>query len=348
MTTPSRTSPEPIDGLIAINYRCNTRCVMCNIWEGKNDADFPVEMLEKIPATLKFLNISGGEPFLSRNIVDIVERSRKRFPRAAITISTNGIAHQAILKQAPALREIDPDIGLGISIDGIGEMHDRIRGVPGAFERCMKTLDGLLAAGFRNLRLAFTAAGANDSHYREVYDLAREKGVQFTSAVAHDSGHYFQTDTNGALDHAGIQEEIEYIVSSELKTMDPKRWFRAFFHMGLAQFVSRNPRPIQCGALSDFFFVDPKGNLYPCNILDEPVGNLNTSSWEDLWSSTRAQDLRKQIETCPKQCWMVCTARTSILKHPVQSAAWVARNKVKAHLGLEVLGACSGTPEKRG
>jgi len=191
--------PELKDLVIEVIDTCNARCVMCNIWKNEEEHRAPDVAIEQLPATLTNVNISGGEPFLRADLPQLVARLKKRCPRARIIISSNGFLPDRIESQMSAILKVDPAVGVGISIDGRDGMHDRIRGIPGGFGKCMETVRRLKRLGVRSLRLAFTATEANVAMMTEVHRLAMEVGAEFTCAVAHNSGIYFRTSENCAL-----------------------------------------------------------------------------------------------------------------------------------------------------
>ena len=89
---------QPIDAVVAVTYRCNSRCIMCNIWQIKNFPEINYEEYLKLPSSLRDINISGGEPFLREDLVDIVRVIKRACPKAKITISTNGLFVRKQLK----------------------------------------------------------------------------------------------------------------------------------------------------------------------------------------------------------------------------------------------------------
>ena len=97
-----------MDGLIAITYRCNARCKMCHIWQhpSKSSEEITPKDLEKIPNGLRFVNITGGEPFVRNDVGDFIEVLRKKARR--IVISTNGFFTDKILDIAKKY----PDVGM--------------------------------------------------------------------------------------------------------------------------------------------------------------------------------------------------------------------------------------------
>ena len=89
------------------------------------------------------------------------------------------------------------------------------------------------------------------------------------------------------------------------------------------------------------FFVDPWGEVWPCNGLEEKywqqsMGNLRTATdFDTLWNSEQARQVREKVHSCPKQCWMVGTASPVMHKYITKPAAWVLRNKWRSLRGLD-------------
>ncbi len=327
-------TPRPTDAAVAVTYGCDSRCVMCNIWKNTPAEEIPPSVFAKLPPSLKTINLTGGEPFLRDDLPEIVREVKSACPASQIIISTNGLQPQRI---GLLLREIlkhDPGIGVGISIDGIGKMHDGMRGIKGAFDRTMETLDRAREEGVHNLRFAYTATSRNLSHLEKVFHLSREKGIEFTLAVAQNSEHYFQTEENTAIqDGAELKRQFDSLISRQLAGWHPKRWARAYFARGLYDFAANKRRPLKCGAGSDFFFLDPRGDVYGCNVLPNVMGSLARQDFATLWTGQQAEAVRDRVARCKGGCWMVCTARTSMQRHPFSVAGWILLAKTLRTLG---------------
>jgi radical SAM protein with 4Fe4S-binding SPASM domain len=270
---------------------------------------------------------------------EVVAALVKSCPSAQTIISTNGLLRTAkMIERVDALRAIDPEIGLAVSIDGIGSSHDRIRGFEGAFDRCVALIEGLKGEGMENLRIAFTVVDENVEDFYEVYELSRQLGIEFTCALAQESSHYFQKSGGGSnADLGALRQQLNKIATAELKSNQPKRWARAFFSRGLYEFATGEGRPLDCRAADDFFFLSPSGSVYSCNILDLPLGNLHDDTFPAIWNSRQASEAREKVSQCELGCWMVCTARSAIKQNPVRVASWVSASKIKAMLGRPVL-----------
>ena len=79
----------PIDAVVAVTYRCNSRCIMCNIGKIKDYPELSVGAYKKLPSSLKDINISGGEPFLRHDLPQIIKVVKKQCPKAHIILSTS-------------------------------------------------------------------------------------------------------------------------------------------------------------------------------------------------------------------------------------------------------------------
>lgn len=337
---PSRIQHIPDDLLLVVTYRCNSRCTMCGIWEGDQSGKgemTPEEYRKVIPDSLTHVNITGGETFLRADLPEIVAAVHEAAPKAKITISTNGLQPARTKRMLPDLLRVLPDIGFGVSIDGEEAMHDSVRGVPGNYGKCLETIRILQEGGSTNIRIGFTAMGQNDAHLSRIYRLAKSLGVEFTCAVAHNSEHYFQTTTNLGVQPDVLSRELDYVAREELKSTNIKSWFRAYFQKGLGEFAATGERPVRCEAAHDSYMIDPYGRVFPCNILNLPVGNVREQSFETIWTSKEMDDVRHVVRNCKEPCWMVCTARSAIKRHMPRVSTWVLIHKLKAHFGLNVV-----------
>lgn len=320
----------PIDAVIAVTYRCNSRCVMCDIWKIQDYPELTLEQFEKLPSSLKDVNLSGGEPFLRTDLPRIVEIVVKKCPQARIVISSNGFATELIIRQMKEILKIKPDIGVAISIDGLENMHDEMRGIPGGFKKAMTTVKELKKLGMTNLRLGFTVMEKNINQMGKVYDLTRELGIEFTHSFAQSSDFYFGGKQNEVHPRADLlKREYEYLINGELKSWNLKKWLRAYFAYGMYNFITSKNPVLDNAPGRDFFFLDPNGTIYPSVVHNVPMGNLNEmKNLEEFWCSQTAQEKREKIDALKIPVWMICTARTAIKKHPWKVIFWILKNKI--------------------
>ena len=117
--------------------------------------------------------------------------------------------------------------------------------------------------------------------------------------------------------------------------MSPKKWFRAYFNHGLINYIYGQKRLLPCDMSFDTFFIDPYGDVMPCNGTKdkEVMGNLNNQSWDELWNSVEAENVRKKVRCCDRDCWMIGSVSPAMHKYIWKPAWWVFTHKVKSVFG---------------
>ena len=81
----------PTDAIIAVTYKCNSKCVMCDILKKPVCEEIDVHSYTKLPSSLKYINVSGGEPFLRKNLPEVITVLNETCNNPRIGISTNGL-----------------------------------------------------------------------------------------------------------------------------------------------------------------------------------------------------------------------------------------------------------------
>jgi len=309
---------------------------MCSIWKYPSDMKKEIEAkdLEILPK-LKFANITGGEPFQRMDLEDIIEVASKKADR--VVISTSGWHYERAIK----LAEKFPNIGIRVSIEGLAQKNDDLRGREGGFDRGLRLLLALGEMGIKDIGFGITVSNQNSDDMLWLYKLSKHLKLEFATATFHNS-YYFHKDDNFVTNQDEVKDNFKQLIKYLLKENSPKSWYRAFFNMGLINYIDGGQRMLPCEAGNANFFIEPYGDVYPCNGLEdkiwkESMGNIHDyTNFEDLWFSDQAQRVRDLVKVCPKNCWMVGTAAPVMkkyIKHPTQ---WVIKNKIKSILGKDV------------
>jgi len=311
-----------MEALIATTYRCNAKCHMCNTWkhQSKVKDEITVDDIRKVPGGLEFANITGGEPFLREDIVQIVAVVLKKTKR--LVISTNGYWTDKVV----ALAKKYPQIGVRVSIEGLPKANDELRGLKDGFDHGIRTLIELHELGMKDIGFGITVSDRNAKDLMELYHLAKWLGLEFATAATHNT-YYFHKDDNSFKDKKMITGEFKKLVAELLKSKKPKDWFRAYFNYGLINFINGNKRLLPCEMGSDVFFMDPFGEIYPCNGMNWSMGNIKNQAFDEIWNSDQAQKVRENVKTCNKQCWMIGSASPAIKKDKKRAIKWILKNK---------------------
>lgn len=180
-----------------INYQvndvCNARCVMCFIWKNRKrdelePAQFGALLANEFFSEVEHLGITGGEPTLRPDLAEYYLAALERLPnlRGGHFI-TNGFSTARALETFPRVRDAYAARGVGfagmVSIDGVGQVHDRVRGRIGSFRRSERTLLALRDAGLQTIACC-TIVRANVYGLHDLLDWGRNHGVYVRFRVA--------------------------------------------------------------------------------------------------------------------------------------------------------------------
>ena len=310
-----------MEGILVATYRCNAQCHMCNTWKFPSAADEELDpkYYERLPH-VKFLNITGGEPFLRDELEDIVRIVRPKADR--ICISTNGY----YTERTVALAEKNPDLGFRISLEGLPAANDELRGIKDGFDHGLRTLLQLRRMGIKDIGFGITISDRNAKDLLELYELAKGLKVEFATAVVHN-GFYFHKEDNVIEKKEEVSEAFRQLIRELLRTRRPKNWFRAYFNHGIINYVHGGQRLLPCDMGTDIFMLDPFGEIYPCNVLQESMGNIKDATFEEIWHSPRAEEVRKMARNCGRNCWMIGSVSPAIKKDIWTPIRWILKNK---------------------
>ena len=316
-------SEKKLNGTVIVTYRCNARCTMCNRYKApsKTEEEISIETIKKLPK-MYFTNITGGEPFIREDLPEIVRELYKKSDR--IVISTNGFFTDRIIK----LCEEFPNVGIRISIEGLEDTNNKIRGLDDGFNKGYSTLKKLVEMKHPDVGFGMTVQDANAKDLVPLYDLSNELNMEFATASLHNS-FYFVEAKNIIHDRLMVAKEFEKLINKLLESNSPKKWFRAYFNHGLINYIFGQKRLLPCDMAFDTFFIDPYGDVMPCNGTKEKevMGNLNEQTWDELWNSEQAEKVRNKVKHCDRQCWMIGSVSPAMHKYIWKPAWWVIRHK---------------------
>lgn len=314
---------KKLNGTVIVTYRCNARCSMCNRYKApsKAEEEISIDTIKKLPK-MYFTNITGGEPFIREDLKEIVRELYKKSDR--IVISTNGFFTDRIVDLCKEF----PQIGIRISIEGLENTNNEIRGLKDGFNKGYTTLKTLVDMGMKDVGFGMTVQDKNAPDLVPLYELSDEMGMEFATASLHNS-FYFVEAKNIIKDRPMVAENFENLINELLASNSPKKWFRAYFNHGLINYIYGQKRLLPCDMSFDTFFIDPYGDVMPCNGTKdkEVMGNLNEQNWDELWDSEQADRVREKVRHCDRNCWMIGSVSPAMHKYIWVPAAWVIKHK---------------------
>ena len=302
---------KKLNGTVIVTYRCNARCSMCNRYKApsKAEEEISIDTIKKLPK-MYFTNITGGEPFIREDLKEIVRELYKKSDRIV------------------DLCKEFPQIGIRISIEGLENTNNEIRGLKDGFNKGYTTLKTLVDMGMKDVGFGMTVQDKNAPDLVPLYELSDEMGMEFATASLHNS-FYFVEAKNIIKDRPMVAENFEKLINEMLNSNSPKKWFRAYFNHGLINYIYGQKRLLPCDMSFDTFFIDPYGDVMPCNGTKdkEVMGNLNEQNWDELWNSEQADKVREKVRHCDRNCWMIGSVSPAMHKYIWVPAAWVIKHK---------------------
>lgn len=331
-----------MNGCVISTYRCNAKCHMCNIWQHptKIGEEITPDIVAKLPKGLGRVNLTGGEPMLRNDIEEFVRILRER--AELVEISTNGYFTDRIIKIA---EKYPSKVMFRISIEGLPKLNDELRGIKNGFDHALRTVLELGKTRVKDYGFSIVICDKNAADLIAVYDLCCHLGIEFGNSTMHNSWYFHKYDNRLDNQELAVRTEKEFmkaLLQSARKDlrMRAKDWFRSYFNLNILKHLEDTGNVMSsCCAGTDLFFVDPFGNVLPCNGTEEQwvMGNLKNQEWDDVWNSRHAEEIRTRVRDCNRKCAFIGTARFDMKRRPWKPISWVVKNKVRLARGKDIL-----------
>ena len=312
---------------------------MCHTWQNPSNKDKEIgpDIMDRIPGGQHRINLTGGEPALRGDLLKIVGILVRKTPR--LEISTNGYFTKVLVEVGRRY----PQVTFRISVEGLPKLNDEVRGIKNGFDHALKTVLSLIEVGVKDVGFGMVISDKNAKDLLPLYQLCSCMGIEFATCTMHNSFYFHKHDNK--IRHLDFVEGrmIEFIsalLRSKRKNfkLKIKDWGRAFINLGILRYIQGQSRPLPCGAAQDLFFLDPYGNVLACNGSEEPwvMGSLKEKEFEQIWNSQQAEEVRRMVKQCQRNCWMVGTAVPAMRRSPWVPLLWITRNKFRLSRGLEI------------
>ncbi|MDF1702809.1 MAG: radical SAM protein [Planctomycetota bacterium] len=317
-------STRPFKLTLMLTDRCDCRCEGCRIWEQPKGRELtPAEIgdvLAKAPS-LRWVNLTGGEPFLRNDMVEVVRAVRASLPNLAVVdFPTTGQRTDVILRDVAAMTALGiPKLVVTCSLEGPPLLHDKLRGREGAFERMIATYAGLRAMEGVDVYFGMTLSEANadqvDATLAAVQAHVPDVGwgdVHFN--VYTESGHYYRNEDATLRAPTELEAVIERALRVRAGSWHPTDVIEAAYLRLLPEFLRTGRSPLPCKALRAGVFVNAQGDVHPCTVYGRLLGNVLETPLYDILDGAEAVQAREVVarDECPG-CWSPCEANPTIV-----------------------------------
>lgn len=323
----------PFSLVVSVSFRCNSRCQTCGVWRKPSD-DMSAAEWERVFARIGrapvYITFTGGEPFLRRDLTEIVLSAYRHCRPSVITIPTNGLLTERIAEQVQRICAEAPQtqIGINLSLDEIGERHDVIRGVPGNWQRAMKTWQALkeMQPHHPNLLLSVhtVISKFNVHRFHELY--AALETLQPDSYITEIAEERVELDTVGwqitptATEYAPLADFLTRQASQAAHHGRARvtQAFRAEYYQLAKRILFEQRQVIPCYAGWASGHIAPNGDVWSCCIRAESVGNLREHHYDlgAIWRGEPMGTLRRSIYRRECACPMANASYANMLLHP--------------------------------
>lgn len=301
---------------VVINFNandiCNSKCTMCNIWTRKKDTEispdeFAQILSDPLYSEVKHIGVTGGEPTLRDDLPALYDAACRTLPNLkGMSSITNAIRAKDVIQRLEEAAAICTKYGKSfsvmVSLDGYGEMHDKVRGREGNFESALQVIRHFKNNTNIPVTVGCTITKDNVWYVEDLWDFLREEGIYGRFRVAEYIQRLYNDDLTDKI--RAFDEDEKYHLALFFKKIelvyeqDPmyQRTYRSIHQMLLG-----GKRKIACPYQSEGIVLDCRGNIAYCAPKSDLVGNgLETSSWQIYQDNIAARNaiLDHDCESC--------------------------------------------------
>jgi MoaA/NifB/PqqE/SkfB family radical SAM enzyme len=330
----------PVNFTLSVLFACNSRCMTCNVYERKVK-NFSVEEYDRFLATVGrvpyWFTLSGGEPFLRKDLVEIAQVVYERCRPKIINIPHNGTFPDTTPARVEAMCKACPEseIIINVSLDEMGHRHDEIRGTKDNFELATRTFRELKALKLPNLTVGIhtVLSKYNVGNLPAIYrGLSAMQPDSYITELAEERNE-LQTVGTGI---TPTPDEYDRAVDFLLTELGKKKYrgisrvtqaFRLEYYRLARRTLRQRRQIIPCYAGWASCHVTPDGDVWPCCIRGESAGNLREEGYDfpAIWYGEKMNALRVSIKNGECACPLANASYTNILISP-SSLARVGAN----------------------
>ncbi len=332
----------PIQLIYFVTTRCNASCAHCFYSAELNNPlkrDMSLEEIEKFSKTLDpllLLYLAGGEPFLRTDLPEVAEIFYRNNQVRIFGIPTNGFLPTLMVPSIERMCQKCPDANIlvNISIDDIGEAHEKFRKVPGGWAKLLETIEGIRALKKKYKNLAFgtncTFNAYNQDKIKEIYYYLRDV-IQPDSININLIRGKPKDPQSKEIDISKYREVIS-ILQEDLKKARigyTTSSFQNIINQNQARTKEliyetyvQNKELVPCTAARLIGVVYPDGEVFPCELLDEKfkLGNLRDMEYDmrRIWFSEKKKEVASWITETKCHCTHECFMSTNVMFNPFE------------------------------
>ena len=294
-----------------VNDICNSRCVMCNIWRRKRDKEITPEELcyilsDPLFSEVRSVGINGGEPTLRSDLSDIGQILVESLPKLrGMGIITNALRPRMVIERILSLAKVAQaskiHFSVSVSLDGIGDNHDRNRGVEGNFVSAVEVIKVFKDKGL-SVSIGCTLTPINCYGADDVLLWCEQNDIQWEFRLGVEIKRVYN-DGYSQLHPFTPEQRFHLIMFFDKLAHHPRvdLLHRIFYRSLVNQLAFGLPRQIKCNWQSRGVTLDARGNISYCSVQSPILGSaLDKSAWEVYRDglSERRRIIQEHCDSC--------------------------------------------------
>lgn len=309
-----------------LTLKCNSFCRTCNIWkqpyeEAKqlSNEDY-LKLFQTYHKNLFIASFEGGEPFLRKDLPEIVRSCIKNSPNLLLLlIDSNGSLPDEIEKQVKIIlkEKFSFPLYIAFSLDGPESIHNDIRRIENGYALLFESVERLKKIKDKRLQIYFqtTISKRNWASLLDFYKTRKEKWV---FSLAHKADLFKNMDSEEDVFSIPEKELFSLFLKNLYSAYRIRNWkdiFNKWYLKYALQYYKSRKTPVKCFAGYATLSIDPFGNVKPCSFSGKIFGNIKDYEFQfsELLNSPNTREILKGIDKQACHCWMNCDALPSIL-----------------------------------
>lgn len=282
---------------LPITYNCNSKCVMCNIWQMDHTGEATVEefskfMQDDIFKKVEAVGINGGEPSLVPNLYAYADEILKLPNLKALNIISHGFSATPLFKNVEkiykACQEKNISFHISISLDGIGKIHDTVRGKVNIFEKTIATIDEIIKNKHKycdSYDIGCTVIKQNIDYLIELDTYAKSKNYNIKYRLGIENK---RIESDKLIEQYSViysplkqsaKEFFHYQMSTTQDLANKFKYYSIFYWLNTS-----NPiRLLGCSWKDEGITLDARGELYYCAVASDTIGSLRKNKGENIF-----------------------------------------------------------------
>ncbi|MCK9352704.1 MAG: polysaccharide pyruvyl transferase family protein [Gallionella sp.] len=291
--------PYPLEKPIVIQFPvidiCNSACQMCRIWENKKSDDITPDQLRHglhnpLFSEVTSVGLNGGEPTLRKDLAVLVSVLFDKLPKLrSVSLITNAYNYHEVIERIGEVGEVIRAHGgyfdVMVSLDGYGEVHDRVRGKPGNFDHAQKVIDFALTSPLvHNVRIGCTIIKENVYDLANLLEFCQARGlyIKYRLGIPHQRLY-----TQSVVEPYSLSVEDKYHIAeffegliSHYETAEQQKFF---YRSLIDQIIHNAPRKAGCDWQHRGATITSKGELLYCAVQSKVLGRITENDGEKIF-----------------------------------------------------------------